>query len=307
MDDYPYTTLGADGWFRCEGLHHPGFPTLFRDVLHRFGCTGFPMYHGRPYHQFGLRRCKVHVDIPAHPTDPTMMAWFTTARGDDLDDTLERATHQALTEFCEHHLPVLGDTAIALLPVRNEGNVVWSERVTAIGDPEFSTHNAGWALTTCYAQHVSSLLQEVIAMGAHLRLHLEECADQVKAKSRIVKDIQKGNRELLRNNARLETRIWELSDELMRTYHNRNFKTDDLNDTRTRLQHAQDELVAAQSYVHHLENELHERDEQLEASQAQVVDLQHQVEHLQELIPEEPEEPEEDPEEIEGMPDVDDD
>jgi hypothetical protein len=177
MDDYPYATLGADGWFRCDGLHRHGFPTLLRDVLHRFGYTGFPTYRFRPYHQFGLWRYKVHVDIPAHPTDPTMMAWFTTAPGDDLDDTLERATHQALMEFCERHLPVLGDTAITLLPVRNEGNAVWSERVTAISDPEFLTHHAGWALTTRYAQHVSSLLQEITATGAHLRLRLEECSD----------------------------------------------------------------------------------------------------------------------------------
>jgi chromosome segregation ATPase len=114
----------------------------------------------------------------------------------------------------------------------------------------------------------------------------------------------------LQKNTRLETRIRELSDELMRTYHSRDIKTDNLDDTRTRLQHAQDELVAAQGYVHHLETELDERDEQLEASQAQAADLQHQLEHLQELIPpepEEPEEPEEDPEEIEGMSDVDDD
>jgi chromosome segregation ATPase len=129
----------------------------------------------------------------------------------------------------------------------------------------------------------------------------------VKAKNRIIKDIQKDNRELLPKNARLETRIRELSDELTRTYHSYDFKTDDLDDTCTQLQHAQDELVAAQSYVHHLETELHERDEQLEVSQAQATDLQHQVEHLQELIPPEHEEPEEDPEEIEGMSDVDDD
>jgi hypothetical protein len=206
------------------------------------------------------------MDVPAHPTDLTMVAWFTTARGDDLDDTLERAAHQALTEFCECHLPVLGDIALVLLSVRNEGNAVWSERVTAIGDPECPTHHAGWALTARYAQHVSSLLQEVTATGAHLRLRLEECADQVRARNRVVKDIQKGNRELLQKNARLETRIRELSDELMGTYRSRDFKTDDLDDTRTRLQHAQDELVAAQSYVQHLETELHERDEQLEAS-----------------------------------------
>jgi chromosome segregation ATPase len=147
----------------------------------------------------------------------------------------------------------------------------------------------------------------VTVMDAHLRLRLEECADQVKAKNGVVKDIQKGNWELLQKNACLEMRIRELSDELMRTYRSRDFKTNDLDDTHTRLQHARDELVAAQSYIHHLETELHERDEQLEESQAQAADLRHQVEHIQELIPPEPEEPEEDPKEIEGMSDVDDD
>jgi hypothetical protein len=275
-------------------------------MLHRFGYTGLPTYRDHSYRQFGLRHCKVHVDILAHPTDPTMTAWFTTAQCDDLDDTLERAADQTLTEFCERHLPVLGNTAITLLPVRNEGNVVWSERVAAISDPEFPTHHAGWALTARYSQHVSSLLQEDTTMGTHLRLRLEEYASQVKAQNRIVKDIQKGNRELLQKNARLETRVKELNNELMRTYCSRDFKADDLDDTCTRLQHAQDELTAAQSYIHHLEIELHERDEQLETSQAQAVDLQHEVEHLQELIPPEPEEPEEDPVEIEGMSSVDD-
>jgi septal ring factor EnvC (AmiA/AmiB activator) len=80
---------------------------------------------------------------------------------------------------------------------------------------------------------VSSLLQEVTATGAHLRLRLEECTDQAKAKNRVVKDIQKGNRELLQKNSRLETHIRELSDELMRTYHSCDLKTDDLDDTRT--------------------------------------------------------------------------
>jgi hypothetical protein len=136
MDNYPYATLGADGWFHCDRLHRPGFSTLLQDMLHCFGYIGIPVYRGRPYHQFGLECCKVHVNILTHPTDTTMMAWFTTAQGDDLDDT------------------------------------------------------------------------------------------------------------------------------------------------RTRLQHAQDELTATQSYGHLLEAELHERDEQLEVSQAHVADLQQEVEHL---------------------------
>jgi peptidoglycan hydrolase CwlO-like protein len=85
-------------------------------------------------------------------------------------------------------------------------------------------------------------------------------------------------------------RVKELNDELMRTYHSRDFKTDLLDDAQTRLQHAQDELIAAQSYVHHLETELHGRDEQLETSQAQTAELQNAIEHMHELIPEEPQE-----------------
>jgi peptidoglycan hydrolase CwlO-like protein len=71
----------------------------------------------------------------------------------------------------------------------------------------------------------------------------------------------------------------------MRTYRSRNVKSDFLDDARTQLKNAQDELVTSQGYIHHLETELHERDEQLEASQAQAIELQDAVEHLQELIP----------------------
>jgi predicted nucleic acid-binding Zn-ribbon protein len=89
----------------------------------------------------------------------------------------------------------------------------------------------------------------------------------------------------------------------MRTYCSRDIKSDFLDDAYTRLKNAQDELVTAESYIHHLETELHERDEQLEASQAQAAELQDAVEHMRELIPpelEEPEESEEDLEEVES-------
>jgi hypothetical protein len=96
-------------------------------------------------------------------------------------------------KFCERHLLVLGDTAITLLPIQKEGNTVWSERVAAIGDSELPTHHTGWALTPRYSQHMSSLLQEVTAMGARSCLCLEEYTGQVRAKNCIIKDIQKGN------------------------------------------------------------------------------------------------------------------
>jgi hypothetical protein len=93
MDDYPYATLGDDGWLHCDRLHRPDFLTLLRDMMHRFGYMGTLTYRGHPYHEFGHGCYEVHVDIPAHPSDPGMTAWFTMATGDDLDDTLERAAH----------------------------------------------------------------------------------------------------------------------------------------------------------------------------------------------------------------------
>jgi hypothetical protein len=97
------------------------------------------------------------VGIPAHPSDPGMTAWFTTASGNDLDHTLERVTHQALTEFSERHLSGLAGTTIALFPIQNEGNTVWSERLAVVGDPERLAYHAGWVSTACYAQHMSSM------------------------------------------------------------------------------------------------------------------------------------------------------
>jgi hypothetical protein len=62
------------------------------------------------------------MNIPAHPSNPGMTAWFTMATGDDLDDTLERAAHQALMKFCERHLSGLAGTTITFFPAQNEGN-----------------------------------------------------------------------------------------------------------------------------------------------------------------------------------------
>jgi hypothetical protein len=107
--------------------------------------------------EFRRGRCEVHVDVSTHPSDSGMMAWFTTDTGNDLKDTLERATYQALTEFYERHLSGLIGTTIALFPVQNEGNVAWSVRLAIVGDPEHPTYHAGWVFMARYTQHMSSM------------------------------------------------------------------------------------------------------------------------------------------------------
>jgi hypothetical protein len=98
------------------------------------------------------------------------------------------------------------------------GNTAWSERVAAVDDPERSAYHAGWAFTARYAQHMSSMFQKVTATGAYQHLRLEEYDHQVSAKNHLIKDIQKGNRELLQENHRLEVCIKELNNERIRTF-----------------------------------------------------------------------------------------
>jgi hypothetical protein len=150
---------------------------------------GTPAYRGRPYREFGRGCYEVHVDVLAHPFNPGMTAWFTTATGDDLDDTMERTAHQALMEFYECHLLGLAGTPIALFPIKNEGNMAWSERLATVGDPERSAYHVGWVFMARYTQHMSSMFQEVTVTGAYQRLHLEEYDHQVSAMNRLIKDI----------------------------------------------------------------------------------------------------------------------
>jgi hypothetical protein len=125
------------------------------------------------------------------------------SRGDDLDDTQERAAHQALTNFYECHLPVLDDTTITLLPIWNKSNAVWSEHVAAVGNPELLTHHAGWVIMVRYSQHVSSLLQEVMVMDAHLRLRLEEYVSQVKARTALSRTSRRATKRFSRRTSTL--------------------------------------------------------------------------------------------------------
>jgi hypothetical protein len=69
--------------------------------------------------------------------------------------------------------------------------------LAAVGNLEHSTYHAGWVFMAHYAQHMSSMFQEVTMTVAYQRLCLEEYDRQVSAKNRLIKDIQKGNRELL--------------------------------------------------------------------------------------------------------------
>jgi hypothetical protein len=50
------------------------------------------------------------------------MAWSMSAKGDDMDEMLERVAHLALTEFCEWHLEDTAGTPVALFPIQDQSD-----------------------------------------------------------------------------------------------------------------------------------------------------------------------------------------
>jgi hypothetical protein len=58
-----------------------------------------------------------------------------------------------------------------------------------VGNPEHLVYHAGWAFTARYAQHMSSMFQEVAVTSAYQHLCLAEYDHQVSAKNHLIKDI----------------------------------------------------------------------------------------------------------------------
>jgi hypothetical protein len=104
------------------------------------------------------------------------------------------------------------------------GNLTWSACFVDACDTTRQTYHTGWAFTTRYTRHVSSLLQEVTTVSAHQHMHLEDYNHQLEAKDCLITGLRKSNKEL--------------HNDLLCTYRNFNFKTDALDSTRTQLQHA---------------------------------------------------------------------
>jgi hypothetical protein len=81
---------------------------LYDALLHLGYNRDVPVYRGRMSTVHGQDRCEVSVTIPLSLTEP----WGVTIIGAELDETVEQASHVALTALCESRL---NDTAAMLI------------------------------------------------------------------------------------------------------------------------------------------------------------------------------------------------
>jgi hypothetical protein len=138
-------------------FHGPALPGVFESAIRRthpswlrWGRSGLTLLvvHG-PW----LDMCEVSVTTPFDPTEP----WSGYVIGSEPNTDVEMMAHIALTSLCENHLAGTAALPIALLPIQNQENPLWQQRLEAMSDLEGPHFYAELTSLARYAQYLFNL------------------------------------------------------------------------------------------------------------------------------------------------------
>jgi hypothetical protein len=101
----------------------------------------------------GLDMCEVSVMIPLDPTE----LWSGSFIGSEPDTGVEMMAHIALTSLCEDCLDATVALPIALLPIQNQENPIWQQRLEAVSDLEGPHFHTGMTSLARYVQYLFNL------------------------------------------------------------------------------------------------------------------------------------------------------
>jgi hypothetical protein len=154
LNDYPHFDLAKDGRLCFTDQHYPGFPRVLYDILIRLGYDGDALvYRCRLSTAHGMDQCEVSVMIPFDPTEP----WSGSIISSEPDIGVELMVHIALTSLCEDRLAATAALSITLLPIQNQENPIWQQRLEVVSNRKGPHFHTGLTLLTKYAQYLFNL------------------------------------------------------------------------------------------------------------------------------------------------------
>jgi hypothetical protein len=101
----------------------------------------------------GLDQCEVSMTLPFDPTEP----WLGFIIGSEPDTGVEMMTHIALTSVCEDRLAATAALPITLLPILNQENPIWQQRLEAVSNLKGPHFHAGMTSLARYAEYLFNL------------------------------------------------------------------------------------------------------------------------------------------------------
>jgi hypothetical protein len=154
LNNYPHFYLAEDGRLCSMGQHCLGFSRVLYNTLIHLGYDGdAPVYRCQLSTAHGLDRCEVSVMIPFDPTEP----WSGSIIDNKLDTGVERMAYIALPSLCKNRLTAIAALPIALLPIQNQKNPIWKQRLAVVSDLKNPHFHAGMTSLARYVQYLFNL------------------------------------------------------------------------------------------------------------------------------------------------------
>jgi hypothetical protein len=198
LNDYLHFDLTKDGRLCFMGQHCPGFTSVLNDALIHLGYDGdAPVYHCRLSTAHGMDQCEVSVMIPFDPTEP----WSGSVLGSEPDTDVELMAHIALTYLCEDHLAATAALPITLLPIQDQENPIWQQRLEAVSNLKGPHFHAGMTSLARYAQYLFNLQHNTARTGMQQRTCLTAYQESATTFTHEIERLRHEN-DILRNGAR---------------------------------------------------------------------------------------------------------
>jgi hypothetical protein len=113
----------------------------------------------------GLDKCEVSMMIPFNPMEP----WSGSIIDNEPDTSVERMAHIALTSLWEGRLTTIATLPITLLPIWNQENHIWQQRLEAVSDLKSPHFHAGMTSLATYAPYMFNLQYNAARTGMQQR------------------------------------------------------------------------------------------------------------------------------------------
>jgi hypothetical protein len=268
---------------------------LYDTVIH-LGYDGDTLvYRCRLSRVHDLDRCEVSVTIPFDPARP----WSGSVIGSEPDTGIEMMAHIALTSLCEDRLTATTTLPIALLPIRDQENPIWQQRLATVSDLKGPHFHAGMTSFARYAQYLFNLQHNTARTGMQQRTRLMVYKESATAATSEIERLRHEN-AILRSGVRPPL---EQDRELKEVYRRLGNAEHGWNHSRLLLD-ITPELVETHTHgIIHLEHHVEVQDAELEERAETITNLEQRLLEFQGQAPPEPV----NPEEIDAMSGIDED
>jgi hypothetical protein len=206
------------------------------------------------------------VTIPFDPTEP----WSGSIIGSEPNTGVQLMANIALTSLCEDHLVATAALHIVLLPIRNQENPIWQQRLESMSNLKGPHFHVGMTSLAKYTQYLFNLQHNTVRTARQQRTRLTAYEESATTTAREIEMLRHEN-AILPSGARPPS---EMDRELQEVYRRLSDTEHGWNYMRVLLDITREEVDIRTHGIIHLENHVETQDAELEERAERIADLE---------------------------------